>query len=73
MSLAAAFDIPLPWKDCQTGDMPAESISSLRGVVFEENVIAKLRPPASATEMGLQLTSLTVVATKLGWAKKVES
>ena len=73
MSLAAAFDIPLSWKDCQTGDMLAESISSLRGVVFDENVIGKVRSPASATEMGLQLTSLTVVATKLGWAKQVGS
>ena len=73
MSLAAASEIPLSWKDCQTGDMPAKSISSFRGVVFEENVIGKVGPPALATEMGLQLTSSTVVATKLGWAKRVRS
>ena len=41
--------------------------------MFEDNVIVKVGPPASATEIGLQLTSSTVVATKLGWAKKVES
>ena len=36
-------------------------------------MIVKVGPPALATEMGLQLTSSTVVATELGWAKKVES
>ena len=73
MSLAAASEIPLFWMDCQTGDMPAESISSLRGVVFEENVIVRVGPPAAATQVGLQLTFSTVVATKLGWAKVVGS
>ena len=42
-------------------------------IVFEENVIVKVGPPASATQMGLQLTTSMVVATKLGWAKKVGS
>ena len=65
MSLAAASEIPLSWMDCQTGDMPAESISSLRGVVFEESVIVKVGPPASARQMGLQVTFSAVVATKL--------
>ena len=32
-------------------------------------MIVKEVPPASATGMGLQLTSSTVVASKLGWAK----
>ena len=67
MSLAATSEIPLSWMDCQTGDMPAQSIFSFRGLVFEESVIVKVPvgPPASARLMGLQLTFSAVVATKL--------
>ena len=36
-------------------------------------MIVKVGSPALATEMGLQLTSSTVVNTKLGWAKRVRS
>ena len=64
MSLAATSEIPLSWMDCQTGDMPAQSIFSFRGLVFEESVIVKVGPPASARLMGLQLT-FSAVVTKL--------
>ena len=66
MSLADASEMPLSWMDCQTGDMPAKSISSLRGVVFEGSVIVKVGPPSSAKQLELQLTFSAVVATKPG-------
>ena len=70
MSLAVAYEIPSSRKNCRPGDMPAYSISSLRGVVFEENVRVKVDPPSSATEMGLQLTYSTVVSPNLGGPRR---
>ena len=70
MSLAATFEIPPSWMDCQTGETPTKSVSLLTGKMSEESVIVKVGPGSSTTQVGLQLSFSAAVATRVGqWGK----